>query len=361
MDANPSKHYAWRARTRCLIAGGAVASALFAGTLFPVPARAITTQTEAKLTETQKNVEDSATAYDAATKKLDDLQAKMEENEADIEKLESQLPAAQEKASRAMRELYKYKRSSNTFMSFILNSESLSDLITAAKYMGQVEKTNVDAVEDLNNVQAELETKKAEIAAAKAQAETEKQQASDALAEAQKLRDEAQAKADAESASEASELAAAVQAARQQAAANGGTAKVQSVQQVSSANVNWNQDEASFVAEWAPRIDAYLAGSPLAGYGKNFAQAAWKYGVDPRFSPAIANTESTKGANCFLPHNAWGWGSSSWSSWAEAIDEHVAGLARGYGYTISTAAAQKYCPPNWLAWYNNTSSQMNLI
>lgn len=123
-------------------------------------------------------------------------------------------------------------------------------------------------------------------------------------------------------------------------------------------DVNWEVGEEEFVAEWTQRIDAYLAGSPLAGTGAIFAQAAWNNGVDPRWSPAIANTESSKGAICFQPYNAWGWGNSGWSSWEEAINAHVAGLASGYGYTISSGAASKYCPPNSTNWYNNTLGQM---
>lgn len=117
----------------------------------------------------------------------------------------------------------------------------------------------------------------------------------------------------------------------------------------------------AFIAEWGMRIDAYLAGSPLAGQGVTFATAAWNYDVDPRWSPAIANTESSKGAVCFLPHNAWGWGQVGFSNWEDAIDAHVAGLSKGYGYTISFAYAQKYCPPNPVHWFNETLSQMQMI
>ena len=95
--------------------------------------------------------------------------------------------------------------------------------------------------------------------------------------------------------------------------------------------------------------------------GETFAAAAWDYGVDPRWSPAIACVESGLGANCAHSYNAWGWGSVSWSSWEEAIDAHVAGLARGYGYTLSVTAAQKYCPSNWESWYNKVSAQMSAI
>lgn len=122
--------------------------------------------------------------------------------------------------------------------------------------------------------------------------------------------------------------------------------------------VDFSVGEQAFVEEWTQRIDAYLAGSNLAGHGCDFAQAAWDYGVDPRWSPAISNTESGKGAHCFLPHNAWGWGASIWFNWTDAIYDHVKGLADGYGYSITYAAAAKYCPPNTANWYQNTVSEM---
>ena len=125
--------------------------------------------------------------------------------------------------------------------------------------------------------------------------------------------------------------------------------------------IDWTSDKASFVAEWAPRIDAYLGSAPLGGYGTTFAEAAWDYGVDPRWSPAISCIESSKGRNCFRLHNAWGWGDVNWESWDVAIREHVAGLSRGYGYTISIANAQKYCPPTWQSWYSLVLSEMERI
>ena len=125
--------------------------------------------------------------------------------------------------------------------------------------------------------------------------------------------------------------------------------------------VDWSCGKDAFISEWTNRINNYLAGSPLAGKGETFATAAWENGVDPRWSPAISNTESTKGTNCFLPHNAWGWGSTGWSSWEEAINAHVAGLAKGYGYTISYSNAQKYCPPNYDNWFHDTLREMSKI
>lgn len=165
------------------------------------------------------------------------------------------------------------------------------------------------------------------------------------LAEEERVRAEDQAHADRAAANRAQQLA------RDASAATTGLP-----------DVDWSVGHTAFVATWSERIDVYLAGSPLAGYGMRFAEAAWENGIDPRFSPAISNTESTKGLNCFRSHNAWGWmGDAVWSSWNEAIDAHAAGLASGYGYTISLANAKKYCPPTYEDWYAKTLAQMRLI
>lgn len=126
-------------------------------------------------------------------------------------------------------------------------------------------------------------------------------------------------------------------------------------------DVDFSVGRDAFIDEWTGRINAYLAGSALAGYGEEFATAAWNYGVDPRWSPAISNTESGKGAHCFASHNAWGWTGGSWGDWSSAIDAHVAGLAKGYGYTISYYNASVYCPPNTAYWYSSTLSEMMKI
>ena len=134
---------------------------------------------------------------------------------------------------------------------------------------------------------------------------------------------------------------------------------------VNNANTG-SSDYDSFINEWTSRIDNYLAGSPMAGQGYNFAVAAWNTGVDPRWSPAIACIESTKGAYCANSYNAWGWsarggGWRRFGSWSEGISAHVAYLGANYGSTLTPAAAKKYCPPTWQDWYNKVAAQMNRI
>ena len=125
--------------------------------------------------------------------------------------------------------------------------------------------------------------------------------------------------------------------------------------------INWDQGKDAFIIEWTIKLNRYFLGSPLANTGEIFAQSAWENGIDPRWSAAISNTESSKGLHCFNPYNAWGWGDSSWNNWIDAISDHVEGLSKSYGYTIHTSFAEKYCPPNCDNWYNNTLSEMKKI
>ena len=114
--------------------------------------------------------------------------------------------------------------------------------------------------------------------------------------------------------------------------------------------------------EWTSRINAYQPARPWRG----------KVPRSPKLPGATASTragrlpyptpKSSKGAHCFPCHyNAWGWGDKSWSSWEEAINAHVAGLANGYGYSITYANAAKYCPPNTDHWFRATIGQMKMI
>ena len=347
MNAHPHSH-------RAIVVGAALAFALAGTALAPAPAQAVTQETQAEISATQKKVEETAAAYEEAVANLQALQGKIDENTAKIQELESVLPGKRAKAGQAMRAKYKNEQGTNVLMSVVLQSSSLDDLLTRMNYLDQIQSSNTQALEDLNDAERELEQQKVELEQARVKAEAEQGCADAALKEAQKLREDAQKRAEEEAAAELAELEAA-------AAADGSLGAAAGSPFENNAVVDWGMSQEEFVASWGPRIDAYLEGSPLAGYGNQFAAAAWKYGVDPRFSPAISNTESSKGTYLFREHNAWGWGSIDFSSWDEAIDAHVRGLAQGYGYTISVAGAKKYCPPNWYNWYRNTLSEMQRI
>ena len=328
--------------------------------------------------------------------------------------------AAEAEAAEAARELYKFQQQGAGLLQMLLESSDFYGFLVNLEYLNRISDSHGQELQKLVDLQDELETRQVALEKAHSNAAKQAKKAEEALKAAQEARLEAQQRAQEEARRQAEEAAAAAAAeAAAQAAAEAEAAEAagsaqdvpdekEAVQSEEAAKQNesdnpeeepvseaadkpnqgaseeapapaeeeqpdpvleqptddgadWTSDQAAFINEWSARIDGYLAGSPLSGQGVTFAKAAWDYGVDPRWSPAIAFTESSLGANCFNPHNAWGWGSASWGSWEEAIPEHVAGLARGYGYTISIEAAQKYCPPNWEAWYNRTLEQMNAI
>ena len=139
--------------------------------------------------------------------------------------------------------------------------------------------------------------------------------------------------------------------------------EVQALEEVDTTEPTPETDDerTTFVQTWAERIDAFNAGYPLEGYGAAFAEAAYDNDVDPRYSPAIARVESGSGQNCFYPYNAWGWGSESWSDWDTAIRDHVAGLAAGYGHTLTYEAALSYDSAEADEWYAQVEASMAQI
>ncbi len=389
--------------------GIAVCAALFACALSPTaPGRAdeefsslgSTPITDAVPSEFQERVEETAAAYNDAVAQREQLEAQAAECQARLDELAAQMPAAQDRAAEAIRSQYKYQQGTNEMIELLFSADGFEQFLATLQYFESVDRHNANQIDELLALQAQIAQEQADLDAALAQAQEQEAAAEEALAEAKAARAEAQRRAEEEARRRAAEeaerqrAAAAAAAAEAEANQNAGDAAGEGGEEATpqpdggeSAGdaeapqepadegwsdggyeeepeppaVDWMSDRDIFINDWGSRIDSYLGGSPLGGYGRTFAAAAWDYGVDPRFSPAIAYAESSLGAYCFLPHNAWGWGSSSWGSWEEAIYAHVAGLSRGYGYTLTYDGALKYCPPNADYWYNTVASQMAMI
>lgn len=323
--------------------------------------------------ELQQEIERTSAAYFEANAQVDSIKSDIEANEALIAELEISIPAQQERGDAAASDLYKLQQRSGSLIGLLLDSEDFFGFIANLDYLNRIAQSNIEEIGRLNEMRGGLAAVQADLESQQAEAEARAEGAGRALQDAQAARleaqrraeEEAQRQAEAEAAARAATAAAADEAAAQGKVANEssdtGSEATGSATAGETDHVDWTQDEVAFVESWTPRIDAYLAGSPLAGQGEAFAVAAWTYGVDPRWSPAISAVESSKGRYCYAGHNAWGWGAVSWDSWEEAIDAHVRGLARGYGYTLTEAAAKKYCPPTWQDWYDKVSAQMNAI
>lgn len=361
-------------RSRALVAAFLSMLLVLAGTWSVPAALAEDIDTNPQPDEFQQQIENSATAYNDAMARVDELQKQIDENAQAIAELEEKIPLQKERASSACVDLYKAQQDTASILDLILSSESLSDFITRIDYFNTVTRSNLEQIESLSSMQDQLLQAQDQLNASKQEAADQAEAAQAALQQAQNARIEAQRRAVEEATRQAEEAQAAkaAQAAKVESAESAASSDSESGAGSSSDSAaeppaastdtaDWSSDEDAFVSQWTARINNYLAGSPLSGYGETFARAAWTYGVDPRWSPAISCVESTKGAYCFASHNAWGWGSVSWGSWEEAINAHVAGLARGYGYTLTYAAAQKYCPPNADHWYNSCLAQVNSI
>lgn len=371
------------ARTACLGACALLAGALLAGGFAPAPSLSPETahatdvtyvapnELESKLPKTE--IEAVSDAVEQARSKALVADVKAAVTQKRIDYLEARMPALQKRGDEALRQMYKMQEGRDSIVEALLSSESLDDFFRQADYIDRIGRANTRAITDLKDMRARLDAAHAKQEEARAEADAVMQEAAAAL---EAMQDERAAK-----------RASGVSNAQAQAVALGGEASVgkdgagndqpKEYREAASTETgplddgaDWHQSEEEFVAEWAPRIDAYLAGSPLEGQGVNFAKSSWRHCVDPRWSPAISNTESSKGAYCIRPHNAWGWGAadsdpynlaSEWDSWEEAIDAHIRGLAEGYGYTITIAGARMYCPYTWQSWYNNTLGQMAQI
>lgn len=359
--------------SRWVARGAAVACAaaltLSLGPLAARPALAAETaeQQAAELHEIQSRISESNTDYETAQALVDEIQAQVDENEARVAQIEQELPQLREQAATSMRVLYRLQRSSGGLVELLLSAEDFNELITTIQYLDVITTHNSDSVEEVVALSEELERTRAELDAQLSEAEEQRERAREALAAATAARQELEARITAQAAAEAAERQAAIEAAKQQSGQtfvteSGNTTTVETpTAGVDAGTVDWSVGHDAFVAEWSGRIDAFLAGSPLAGYGQIFAEAAWDYNVDPRLSPAISAVESSRGQVCFRPYNAWGWGNVSWGSWEEAIVAHTSGLASNYGGTLTYAGALKYCPPNADNWYASVLANMQRI
>lgn len=299
---------------------------------------------------------------DYSSMSLDDLKSEVKKKTAErdeaktaVEKLDGQIAgvlalledeysrvdATQALAERSVRARYKVQQQYGSLIDTLLRADDFDSFIAGVEYIEEASEASVDGLVTLRRDIERNEREKVRLQEEKASADELLSRVETELEAATKARDEAQRLAD--------------------MVANA---------KLKPDGANWNAGKKAFIKEWGPRIDAYLAGSPMAKQGNTFAEAAWKNHIDPRFSPAISNIESSKGRICIRPYNAWGWGAaepnpaglaSSWSSWKEAINAHVKGLKSGYGYSITQEGAKKYCPPNWQLWYATTVDQMNSI
>lgn len=320
--------------------------------------------------QAETEVSRTAAAYNGALAEQDRLASEIAQLDARIAQIEELLPSQEARSDESCVALYKLSGIDSSVIAVLLSAKSLSQAIAIVDSYNLIISQNVSQLATTHQMKAELEQSKQQLEADKQDADAAAQAAEQALADAQAARKAAQERAAAVQAEEARAAAQAAAAAKAAAASKADKKKAEQEaeqaakdsENASISNVDWSASKQAFVSKWAPRINSYLAGSPTAGTGKAYAAAAWDYGVDPRWAPAISTVESSKGAACFASYNAWGYGSRGFSSWSDGIYTVVAGLGSDlYGGALTQAAAKTYCPPNWQSWYNSCAREMAKI
>ena len=346
-----------------------------------------------KLTDEYRKAQENVAVADAEAAKL----------QLEIDSIERILPDQQKRSDASIKQRYIMQTHPMETVDSLLASENMSSFLRQSEYLQRISKSNLEELNRTISMQVQLNASKTKLEQVIAEARAQSDAAHDALASVQEERvkkhgeaveearrqdssggagigDSSASNKQDESAegNEAEAEAEAREASESEAAENGDADGETDDRNIALSGeldalddgADWTLDRDEFITQWAERIDAYFEGTPLEGQGVNFAASAWKYCIDPRWSPAISNTESSKGQICIRPYNAWGWGAADsdpyglaleWKSWEEAIDAHCAGLAKGYGYGISMSNALKYCPVNWHRWYNNTLGEMAKI
>lgn len=317
--------------------------------------------------ETEQRVKDSASAYNSAVSRQKELAGQISELNSKISALEKELPQQKKNSDESCRALYKYQSDTSSVVMMLLDSSSITDMLALLDQYNWVIEYNTATVKKTQDMESELKDSRDKLVSSKQEADeaastalstlkeaqAARKEAQEAAIAAQKAEEEAQAKAAKEEEQKAT-TAKAKKAAKKKAAAVKTTAK-----QSNASTVGWSQSKTAFVNKWAARINSYLSGSPTAGTGKYYAEAAWDNGVDPRWAPAISCIESGKGAHCFRSHNAWGYGGINFSSWQEGINTVVAKLGSStYGGYLTREAAATYCASDPSGWYSNVAAQM---
>ena len=141
-----------------------------------------------------------ASAYAA---KVGELQAKIDESQEKIDEVTAKLPEQRERAEQSLSSLYKMQQGTPGLVSLLLSSDNFADFFTTYQYLNAVQRSNTDALVELNKMEGELSAAQQTLQAAKEEASAQQQQAQTSMTEAQTALDELNAQIAAQQAAEA--------------------------------------------------------------------------------------------------------------------------------------------------------------
>jgi len=116
-------------------------------------------------------------------------------------------------------------------------------------------------------------------------------------------------------------------------------------------------------AEKVAKIEYYLRGSPLSGYGDWMVTEGERTGINPFLCPAVAEAESSLGRALCGSCNAWGMLGCSFSSWQNGITRWFDNCILHWGQAQSSYEMAGYCVPDhpWMENVNRVSTAIEAI
>lgn len=170
----------------------ALIGAASAAVLFGLPARAhaaeATKETTDKLNAAQAQLDEVQAQLDSIANEYAALANKNAQTLNDIEGVQGQIDSTQAQIDEKKAELKKkrgdlsdrvsasYKSGGTNILSLLLASGSFEELVANAHYVEKINKSDRDAIEDIQTIQEELDTQKAELESQKADLEKLKDQ-----------------------------------------------------------------------------------------------------------------------------------------------------------------------------------------
>ena len=163
----------------------ALFGAASAAVLFGLPARAhaaeASKETTDKLNAAQAQLDSIANEYAALANKnaqtlndIENVQGKIDDTQAQIDEKKAELKKKRNDLSD--RVAASYKSGGTNILSLLLASGSFEELVANAHYVEKINKSDRDAIEDIQTIQAELDAQKTELEAQKADLEKLKDQ-----------------------------------------------------------------------------------------------------------------------------------------------------------------------------------------
>lgn len=120
--------------------------------------------------------------------------------------------------------------------------------------------------------------------------------------------------------------------------------------QLFAGKVDYTMTKEQFVAKWGPALDKWMKkkypAGELNGHGNEYAEISYHYRLDPRFMCGVGAKESGCGkpGQTFHPHNGWGYGSSSYSTWKAGMAAMAKGVASPTGYYKNCKTVDEIMP-----------------